>query len=342
MNLPNIKFNLSHGFPKEWTTSELEHRIILNHLKHNRYDLVVNQTWGFLECENPVTKKISNKFEIVEYLISNRLAKNMLFFNFVDPIYDLSTWYDVFGRCKKYIKDSDIVCIGQIDSNKIRLDYPFVYWSVFTANNFKLYTEEETAPRSFDNLFLCYNRKPHWHRTLLYEQFKKHQLLSLGIFTLGNTIHNKIKSVNADVKTLPSADENMHGDLGIPNDTMTLGNMELWRSHLLTIVTETQHVPHIGFPFFSEKIWKPMIGMRPFLLIGDAGSLRYLQEQGFHTFNKEFGIDHDDASIDDVVKAIKDFKGNPEDLYQALLPKLRHNKKRFYEFASEQKKLCNL
>ena len=101
MNLPNIKFDLSHGFPKEWTTSILEHRVILNHLKDKQYDLVVNQTWGFLECENPVTKKISNKFEIVEYLLSNKLAKNMLFFNLVDPIYEISTLYDVFDRCKK-------------------------------------------------------------------------------------------------------------------------------------------------------------------------------------------------------------------------------------------------
>jgi hypothetical protein len=337
-----IKFNLAHGFPEVWDTSKLEKRIILNHLQHRTYDLVVNQTWGFMECENPVTKKISNKFEIVEYLINNGLAKNMLFFNFVDPIYDLSTWYDVFDRCKKYIKDSDIVCIGQMDSNKIRLDYPFVYWSVFTADHFKRYTEEETAPQSFDNLFLCYNRKPHWHRTLLYEQFKKHQLLKKGIFTLGNTDPNKIKLVNADFKTLPSADKNMHGELGIPNDTMTLGDINLWCSHLLTIVTETQHVPNIGFPFFSEKIWKPMIGMRPFLLIGDAGSIRYLQEQGFHTFNKEFDIHNDDASIDDVVGAVKNFTGDTANLYNSLLPKLRHNKKRFYEFALEQKKLFNL
>jgi hypothetical protein len=134
----------------------------------------------------------------------------------------------------------------------------------------------------------------------------------------------------------------MHGELGIPNDTMTLGDINLWCSHLLTIVTETQHVPNIGFPFFSEKIWKPMIGMRPFLLIGDAGSIRYLQEQGFHTFNKEFDIHNDDASIDDVVGAVKNFTGDTANLYNSLLPKLRHNKKRFYEFALEQKKLFNL
>ena len=342
MDQPNIKFNLAQGFPADWSTSKLEKKVIDSHLQTKKYDLVVNQTWGFLECENPVTKKISNKFEIVEYLIANGQAKNMLFFNFVDPIYDLSTWYDVFDRCKKFIRDQDIVCIGQMDSNKIRLDHPFIYWAVYAADNFRVYTEEETKPQSFDNLFLCYNRKPHWHRTMLYEQFKKYHLLDGGIFTLGNYDPNEVKNINAGVLQSETNTKEKHGEFNIPNDTMTLGDLDLWCSHLLTIVTETQHLPRVGFPFFSEKIWKPMIGMRPFLLIGDAGSIRYLRDHGFHTFNELFGIHNDDATIDDVVGAVKNFASDPAEVYASIIEKLRHNKKRFYEFALEQKKIFNL
>jgi hypothetical protein len=309
----NIKFNLSHGVPTfgaqlSW---QLEEKILNNYIQNKKFDLIVNQAWGFLDYENPVTKKISNKFKIVEYLVTNGLAKNILFFNFVDPIYDFSAWYDVFDECKKFIKDSDITCIGQVDSNKITLDVPLPFWAIYTLDNFKRYTKEETTPKTFDNLFLCYNRRPHSHRKLLYKQMEKHQLLQRGIFTLGGE-----KSLT---------------------DTMTLGPLDIWNSHLLTIVTETRHLPKVGFPFCSEKIWKPIIGMRPFLCLGDQGSIQYLKDNGFYTFNKLFGINKDDITVDDIVNAIKKFNGNPAKIYASILNKLEHNKKRFFEFAEEQK-----
>ena len=145
--------------------------------------------------------------------------------------------------------------------------------------------------------------------------------------------------INADKNTLPSEDKKMHGELGIPNDTMTLGSLDIWNSHLLTIITETQHLPKVGFPFFSEKIWKPMIGMRPFLCLGDQGSIQYLKNNGFYTFNKLFGINNDDITINDIVNAIKKFNGNSAEIYDSILDQLEHNKKRFYEFAEEQKKI---
>ena len=340
--LPNIKFNLAHGFPEDWTTSQLEQKIILNHLKTKNYDLVINQTWGFLECKNPVTEDTTDKFKVVEYLVKNKLANNVLFFNFVDPIYDLSTWYEVFARCKQYNNDFKLTCIGQVDSKKVSLDYPFIYWAVFAAENFKKYTEEETTPKSFNNLFLCYNRKPHWHRKLLYEQMIKHKIINKGIFTLGNEDPEQVTLINADKTTLPADDKKMHGELGIPNDTMTLGDINMWNSHFVTVVTETQHVPNVGFPFFSEKIWKPMIGMRPFLLLGDGGSIKYLKDNGFYTFNELFNITKNDLTVQDIINAIKHFDKDPAELYASIQSQLKHNKKRFYEFANEQKKTFDL
>ena len=342
MHIKGVKFNLAHGFPEDWSTSQLEQKVIFNHLRSKKYDMVVNQTWGFLECENPVTKEKSNKFEIFEYIVTNKLANDVLFFNFVDPIYDLSTWYEVFDRCRKSNKDFNLTCMGQIDTKKELLQYPFIYWAVFVADNFKTYDEDETSPKNFDNLFLCYNRKPHWHRKYLHEQMTKHKIINKGIFTLGNEDSEKIKLINTDKSTLPSDDSKIHGELGIPNDTMSLGDIQLWNSHFVTIVTETQHVLDLGFPFFSEKIWKPMIGMRPFLLVGDGGSIKYLQDNGFHTFNELFGLEKNDLTVDDIVMAIKAFTGDTTEIYDSILDKLKHNKKRFYEFAEEQKKIFEL
>lgn len=342
MQLLDVKYNLAHGFPDDYPTSQLERKIIINHLKDNQYDLVINQTWGFLECDNPITKEKSNKFKVCEYLVSNKLANKVLFFNFVDPIYDLSTWYEVFDRCKKSNQDFELTCMGQVDTNKVELQHPISFWAIFTADNFRRYREDDTKPKSFDNLFLCYNRKPHWHRQMLHDEMIKHGVIDKGIFTLGNEDKSQIKMINADKTTLPCDDQRMHGELGIPNDTMTLGNLEAWNNHLITIVTETQHVPVMGFPWFSEKIWKPIIGMRPYLLLGDGNGIRYLEDNGFYTFNKALGIGKDDIGVSDIVMAIKQFKQDPAEVYDSVLDRLRHNKKRFYEFAKEQKKIFDL
>jgi len=336
------KFDLTSGFPADWPTSRLEKKIISNHLANNHYDVVVNATWGFLECDNPVTKEKSNKFKVLEYLVTNGFANKVLFFNFVDPIYDLSTWYEVFDNCQKANKDFELTCVGQVDSNKIELKYPFAFWAVFAHDNFKRYSEEDTKPNSFDNLFLCYNRKPHRHRQMLHDQMIKHGVINRGIFTLGNEDKSKIKMVNVDRSVVPPHDTRRHGDFGIPNDTMTLGNLEVWNSHLVTIVTETQHVPVMGFPWFSEKIWKPIIGMRPYLLLGDGGSVRYLEDNGSFTFNETFGIEKDDATVSDIVHAMEKFTKDPAEVYDSVVPLLRHNKKRFNEFVLEQKKIFNL
>ena len=69
---------------------------------------------------------------------------------------------------------------------------------------------------------------------------------------------------------------------------------------------------------------------------------KYLEDNGFYTVNRVFGIDKDDITISDIVSAIKRFNQDPAEVYQSVLDQLRHNKKRFYEFAKEQKKIFDL
>ena len=90
-----------------------------------------------------------------------------------------------------------------------------------------------------ENIFLCYNRKPTFHRTWLHQQLKKQGQLTKGIFTLGNQDPSKVVLINNDKNTLPFANDNIHGNLNIPNDTLSLGPLEAWNSSFLIIVTET-------------------------------------------------------------------------------------------------------
>jgi hypothetical protein len=286
--------------------------IIQKVCKNEQFDLVVNAVWGFLECRHPVTNELSNKFEITKDLVLNYGVRKMLFFNFVDPLYEHSTWYEVLDVCKKKISEHNIKTMGYIDTNKFKQDQAVPFWAIQSGKAFKTYSDQDVTPVDFENTFLCYNRKPTFHRKWLYEQFKKHSLLNKGIFTLGNDDPEK--------------------GLGIPNDNASLGPLDVWNRSFLIIVTETDHNMNTAVPFVSEKIWKPLIGMRPFVCLGDKGTIKSLKDEGFHTFNEFFGCRKDDLTVDDVVNLVKRYKGNTTQDYNSLEEKLIHNRKRFFEY----------
>lgn len=306
------------------------------------FDLVVNATWGFLECLHPVTNQKIDKFQVTRDLVMNHGVRSLMFYNFVDPLYEHSTWYEVLDDCRDHIGSDNITTAGFIDTNKFKQDMAVPFWAVYNSEEFTNYDDEALQPGKLENVFLCYNRKPTFHRRWLYEQFQKNGLLSKGIFTLGNEDPAKVILINKDKTTLPFTNTAIHGDLNIPNDTLSVGPLDAWNSSFLIIVTETDHNMNTAVPFMSEKIWKPLIGMRPFVCLGDKGTIKCLQEAGFHTFNEFFGCEKDDLTVDDVVDLVKRYKGNPTQDYHALKDKLVHNRKRFFKYAREQKKLLGI
>ena len=342
MLLPSVKYNLSHGFPDDWWTSKLEAQIIKKICSQEKFDLVVNATWGFLDCQHPLSKQKSDKFLTTLDLVKNHSVNKILFFNFVDPLYEHSKWYEILNKCAQRIGYKNIQTIGFIDTNKFKQDIAFQFWAVYNSLRFTKYTTEQILPTQLKNLFLCYNRKPTFHRKCLYDSLKKNNLLHKGIFSLGNEDPNAVIQINVDKTTMPFENKNMHGNLNIPNDTLSLGPLENWNSSFIIIVTETDHNTNTAVPFLSEKIWKPLIGMRPFVCLGDNGTIKTLKDAGFFTFNEFFGLDKNDLSVDDIVKLLQNYKGNLVEDYSKIKSKLEHNRKRFFVYAEEQKKIFDL
>jgi hypothetical protein len=342
MHLKHVKHDLSHGFPEDWDTSKLEKEIVEKICNDGHFDLVVNATWGFLECKHPISNETSDKFRITKDLVLNHGVRNVLFFNFVDPLYEQSTWYDVLSACKEKIGEHNIKTVGFIDTNKFKQDRHVDFWAIYNDRAFMKYDEKDLLPDKLENIYLCYNRKPTFHRKWLYEQFHKHGQLSKGIFTLGNENPDKVILINKDKKTMPFANNNTHGNLNIPNDTLSVGPLDAWNSSFLVIVTETDHNMNTAVPFLSEKIWKPLIGMRPFVCLGDKGTIKSLKEAGFETFNEFFGVDKDDLTVDDITNLVKRYQGDPAQDYETLRPKLIDNRRRFFEYAREQKRTLGL
>jgi hypothetical protein len=105
----------------------------------------------------------------------------------------------------------------------------------------------------------------------------------------------------------------------------------LFDSSYFSLVTETG----LDFPLrFTEKVFKPIINMHPFIVQGCAGTLKYLQSLGFHTFPELFDESYDNienslsrvlAILDQVEKFSKLPKYKKDKLFSRILPKLEHN-----------------
>lgn len=73
--------------------------------------------------------------------------------------------------------------------------------------------------------------------------------------------------------------------------------MTLWKNSYWHVVTET--VFYDKKLHLTEKVFKPIISMRPFLLVAAPGNLKYLKSYGFKTFDDWIDESYDDIQDDD-------------------------------------------
>ena len=87
--------------------------------------------------------------------------------------------------------------------------------------------------------------------------------------------------------------------------------------------------------FVTEKTFKPIAHQHPFLVCGMKGTLAFLKENGFETYDHIFDESYDtldffDARLDDLYDNIKNF--NKEKYLDPLTEqKIKHNYDRFYD-----------
>jgi hypothetical protein len=100
--------------------------------------------------------------------------------------------------------------------------------------------------------------------------------------------------------------------------------------------------------FVSEKIYKPIIGLRPFVINGSPGIYRWLKNAGFDCFDDVFPVKELSNEImipgakfnnhGFIIECLKDLsRTNLHELYTCLLPRLINNQKLFYEYANNQR-----
>jgi len=197
------------------------------------------------------------------------------------------------------------------------------------------------SPEHIDTAYMCLNRKPHWHRQKLYRRLEASNLLDRGIVSMGGT-GLATRSLPADCEPDNLAPNAAAAHYGIPNDIVSLGHMQNWQRHLVNIVTETFFdINQTGF--VSEKIYKPIVGCRPFLVYDPDGGTRWLTDRGFEPYVADFA-DITDLNLAEPA-AMHRFLGllcdQSPDYWQAkflaLSEKILYNKHHFTDYVHSQK-----
>jgi hypothetical protein len=105
-------------------------------------------------------------------------------------------------------------------------------------------------------------------------------------------IYKNLKDID---KPLTIDIEDSHGALSASGGYEDLA---LFRSAMWHLVTET--VFYDSKLHLTEKIFKPIVARRPFILVGAPGNLQYLKDYGFKTFSKYIDESYDLETDPDI------------------------------------------
>lgn len=301
-------------------------------------NLVINTTWFGPQFTN-------NEYNKFLELVQHSKFQQVFFISSVDPcsltLPKIEEIVNQAGAERYYL-------LGNFDNQ-----YQFTFIGTLLPKYFKHYTDQDIILKQPRHLYLNYNRKPRYHRIDLFQALEKNNLLSLGVSSLGNNNPTYSHRDKAPSKLLGEHPEDFAGtgnwnhsmEFGIPHDIHSLGNMDLWCNHFLTIAGETEFLPWDPM-FITEKTWKPIIGMRPFVINGQTKIYSYLRDQGFRTFEQYWPqVKMEDIAEyqvhDSIVAVIKYLSSKTSqeltEIYNTMLSDLIHNRVRFFQFVEEQK-----
>lgn len=276
---------------------------------------------------------LNEKFQCdLEALLSS-YRPDRVFIGSMSERWDMTDW------AKDKFPTSQIYYVGNMDS-----PYHFCFFACFCEKFFPTYTESQLTVNQGPKVFLCYQNKAHHNRQMLAYKIINENLGDLGHLTLVQAPMRGYDFPGLDVMVgagspRPREFHYEHADIG---------PLDIWNGHLLNIVSETLVDPAAEI-FLTEKIFKPMIGLRPFVLNSDPRIYSYLEKNGFDVFpdlipvqklkqSKDF-----DTVTDIIIDVIKHLSTqNLSKLYVDMLPRLIYNKNRFHEFANEhQQRISN-
>ena len=282
--------------------------------------------------------------------------------------YDLELWKKVIAEqiLNPYnLSYNHVVILSATVDTGFHCDIDNIYHNLWETKTSEYFTydsqilekclEKLYYDQNKDHKFICLLRKPQPYRLVLYSNLYLYK--NKGILTCG-PLHSGEKNDLEDVqkirqakKLFPSqqnnvligirstipriydadlSDQNMH----LANPTLGDTNIKKYIDSHIHIVAETYFDRNTTGVFFSEKTFKPMIFLQPFVLFGQPGSLTELRRQGYKTFEPFIDesydqiLDHEkrfQAALNEVKRLISLSNQELIEMQHQLIHVLLHN-----------------
>jgi len=193
--------------------------------------------------------------------------------------------------------------------------------------------------------YLSFNRLPKNHRVNLIVSLDKHNLLDKGYVSFANKITDWDwkEMVSEEEKTslekkMPLVIDNP--DLSLCKHSYDVFDVRYFLDSYFQIVTGNNFTDWDDQLIFSEKIWKPITNLQPFIYLDDVGALKKLQEYGFKTFepfidesyDKVYDTEKRFSMIEnEIIKLCSKSIEEIHDWYWSIEDIIKHNYYHFYE-----------
>jgi hypothetical protein len=338
-----IKF-IGETFPKSWLWSQYEQSCIdsiINQIglcyPHDN-NLLINLTWFGPQFNNRQWQRYQK--------LKNKKFDNLFLLATVDPAMINKDQIDDIVTTLGYPR---LFKLGNFDTA-----YHFNFFAPILEKHFKKYSNSDLLLTDCKWVYINYNRKPRAHRVAFVNRLIEENLLSHGIVTLGkpNEIYDKDPNNRLFLSVGERCEDYVESghwfgagsdEFGIPHDVLSLHNMEYWQHHFLNVIGATEFNVWDDI-FVSETQFKPIIGLRPFVINGNTRTYQWLRHNGFRTFDQywpEFDLENSEVVHEELIRLLQHLcsqnKQNLVRLYDEMLPDLYHNQERFWEYAAEQK-----
>jgi len=305
-----------NGWGNNFPLKQLEQKIVDQYLKNDTEQTVlINSTWYTQEYHEQVMAQLRTmKFDRI-------VLVSMLDAAIPDP-----GWYAEFN--------CNVNAIGYYPGNDT-IDF----WALTVSQHFDKPVYDVMNVNLIDRAYMCLNRKPHWHRRRLYQQLEQLNIVDYGIVSMGGDNTPAERVLEQDAGTCDLAPNAGTDQNGIANDIMSLGYPGNWQRCFLNVVTETQFDIQKSY-FVSEKIYKPILGYRPFLVYATDGAVAWLTERGFENYTQDFKdiSDLDLSSPENLAPFLAVLCCQPRQYWQAkfvaLKDKIVYNNNNFYKYVT--------
>lgn len=277
--------------------------------------------------------------------------------------FDLKLFYSIVKQ-NKIIQNINLinsVAISEISAITKKIPNPWYYfYHGFAALDW--FRDAKFLPilnnNDFTNVFISTNRlitKQRAYRLSLVAEIYANNLHHRGSLSCQLSDNNGtwVDEIQNDDSLLTVTQKNLVSDVfchfnnnlvldkDIVNGTASAefgkNEIELFQNSFLHLVTETVYFN--DKKHLTEKIFKPIVCGRPFILVGAFQNLKYLKQYGFETFSPWWDESYDDEFDNElrIQKVIKTLKGicqsTDSDLKQMLhemKPIIEHNYHHFY------------